>query len=503
MEEKDKAKKLAPYIVKNKKDEKHRAIMSVVVDGVRKKKSVGTFDTLAEAKSATEIAVDKHNAFLEGDIKETSVSLLSYVETEYTAWGRQNRKDFSPKEYIRFIKEFGYADMPLQKMTRVTCTRYRNDIAKFKDANGEPYEVLNNVYARLSAALNNTMKLGVNEGILLVNPNDRIPNPHKGTPRWTNEKERRYTSNRMVKTKTWSQEEIVMNLEKFATMSQTQLVKRKTRAAATQRVANVMKSDNAEAWKVYWTDNDGNYRSKNFNWKKLQGRERAKVLADKYADEVTKTLEQSDGTYISEVRTFVDIDSIMWWAYMSISLLLGLRNGEICALQFADFDETSKEVTINKQLAQRAAGVVEITRPKKDSYRTIPYGESIQAVLDSLRLYYAQNENNKDDYLLQYIAGGFIRPDYWSTYYRKAQSKAGIPENKQLLSTHKGRHTNLTNLSQYLSVSELMQVAGHSRYDTTHTFYIDGNQNKAKISAAQDRLLNQSGMSIESQDINS
>ena len=503
MNYKDRAKNLTPYKVKNKKGIKYRGVMSVVVDGLRQKKSVGTFDTLDEAEQATTSAVENHNAIFGGDVKQTSVSLLSYVETAYRAWGEANRKDFSPNEYINFIKEFGYANIPLQEMTRVTCTRYRNDIAKVKDSKGVPYKELNNVYIRLSAALNNTMKLAVNEGLLVDNPNDRIPNPHKDTPRWTSVKERRFTSNRMVKTKTWSQEEIVTNLEKFATMSQTQLVKRNTRAAAKSRAANVMKSDNAEAWKVYWTDNEGNFRSKNFNWKKLQGRERAKVLADKYADEVTKTLEQSDGTYISEVRTFQDIDNIMWWAYMSISLLLGLRNGEICALQFADFDEQAKEVTINKQLAQRAGGVVEITRPKKDSYRTIPYGASIQTVLDSLRLYYAQNENNKDDYLLQYSDGGFVRPDYWGRQYRNAQSKAGIPKDKQLLSTHKGRHTNLTNLSQYLSVSELMEVAGHSRYDTTHTFYIDGNQNKAKISAAQDRLLNQSGMSIESQDINS
>jgi len=503
MNYKDKAKELTPYIVKNKKGKKYRGVMSVVVDGLRQKKPIGTFDTLAEAKDATTSAVKKHNALLDGDVKQTSVSLLSYVETAYLAWGKENRKGFSPNEYIRFIKEFGYGDIPLQKMTRVACTRYRNDIAKFKDKNGVPYKELNNLYIRLSAALNNTMKLAVNEGLLAINPNDRIPNPHKDTPRWTNEKERRYTSNRMVKTKTWSQEEIVMNLEKFATMSQTQLVKRNTREAAQSRAANVMKSDNAEAWKVYWTDNDGNFRSKNFNWKKLEGRERAKVLADKYADEVTKTLEQSDGTYISEVRTFKDIDSIMWWAYMSISLLLGLRNGEICALQFADFDEQSKEVTINKQLAKREGGVIEIAKPKKDSYRTIPYGKSIQTVLDSLRLYYAQNENNKDDYLLQYSAGGFVRPDYWITNYRKAQTKAGIPKDKQLLSTHKGRHTNLTNLSQYLSISELMDVAGHSRYDTTHTFYIDGNQNKAKITAAQDRLVSQTETTIESENIDS
>ena len=57
-----------------------------------------------------------------------------------------------------------------------------------------------------------------------------------------------------------------------------------------------MKADKSDSWKVYWLDNDGKYRSKNYNWNRYGGRERAKVLADAYAEEVTKTLDHSDGT---------------------------------------------------------------------------------------------------------------------------------------------------------------------------------------------------------------
>ena len=49
---------------------------------------------------------------------------------------------------------------------------------------------------------------------------------------------------------------------------------------------------------------------------------------------------------------------------MTLTLMLGLRNGEACALKFDDFDEDRKIVSITKQLAVRD-GIVQEVPPKK------------------------------------------------------------------------------------------------------------------------------------------
>ena len=120
--------------------------------------------------------------------------------------------------------------------------------------------------------------------------------------------------------------------------------------------------------------------------------------------------------------------------------------------------------------------------PKKDSFRSFAYGAMVQRVLDSLALYYQTNENNLDDSLLQYRTGGAVAPDYWTKNYRKAQTKAGIPEHEQLKTTHKGRHTSLTLLAkENVSPQKLIKRAGHKKFQTTIDYYIDefGDQDTA------------------------
>jgi integrase len=476
MNKKDKPKLLQPQEVHTKKGIKYKALYTVVVDGVRKRRSAGNYDSFKAANDAAEDMIDDIVKNLNEDLIETSMSLGAFLDKYYWEWYRANHKTENFSSFIRYLKENKFDEVPLQEIKYRWCVVYREKIAYLKRANGKEYKELNNVYVTVSGHLNNALKLATKLGYIKRNYNDRIPNPHTNDPRWMSEKKKQYFKNKDIRTRTWSAEQVAKYLPLFKTISDTQLVKKDARPAAKSRKANVMKSDNAEAWKVYWTDNDGKYRSKNFNWQKLKGRERAKVLADKYAEEVTKTLEQSDGSYITEIKTFRDIDPIMWWAYFCLTLLLGLRNSEAAGLKFEDFDQKAGYVQIERRYVLRTKkGKREVVYddPKADSFRRIKYGKQIQQVLDALSLYYQTNETNTDNHLLQYRTGGAIIPSYWYQNYRKAQDRAGIPKEEQLMSTHKARHTNLSMLAKAnISPQKIIARAGHKDFNTTMQYYI-------------------------------
>ena len=475
------AKVLSPIKRRNKSGVVYQARISRVVDGFRKAVIVGTYKTVDEAKSASQEYIDNKGRLLQDDLIETSMSLGQFYEDFYKDWYKNKYDTFNFASITRFLKEFGFYDVPLQKINKRWCINYREQIVNFKRANGTDY-VLNNIYERLVGHLSNMLKLATEKGFVRENFNNRLSNPHQNNPRWESDREAQYRKAKMFKTRTWTKAQINKYLDRFRSVSDTQIITRTTRAEAKTRKANVMKADKSDSWKVYWLDNDGKYRSKNYNWNRYGGRERAKVLADAYAEEVTKTLEQSDGTYVSEVRTFREIDPIMWWAYFVLTLLLGLRNGEACGLKFSSIDKENRVIDIDKQLALRTSGgkrEVVYSNPKKNSFRTIAYGKKVAEVIEALELYYAKNENNLDDSLLQYRTGGAVVPDYWTKNFRKAQDKAGIPRNEQLESTHKARHTHLSLLAkENVSPAKMMKRAGHKKFETTMQYYIDMEEDK-------------------------
>ena len=467
-----KAKVLSPIRRKNKNGIVYQGKISRIVDGFRKTELVGTFKTKDEAVKASEERIIQLNQFQIDDVVETNMTLLQFIDEHYAKWRKNRFVAPNVELVIRFINEFGL-DIPLQKINRRYCDKYRKQIEYFKKPNGSEYN-LNNLYIRLVAELSWCLRYAYDLGFIKQNFNDRLQNPYivENNPRWQDQHEQKYKRKHSWFNRAWNKAQLEEFLPLFAKLPKTQLVKKNVRPDAKTRKANVKKADNSESWKVYWVDNDGRYRSKNYNWKQNGGRERAKVLADAYAEEITKTLEQSDGTYISERNTFRDIENVMWWAYMTLTLMLGLRNGEACALKFSDFDQERRIVSITKQLAIRGKAVQEVA-PKKKSFRDISYPPEVQEVLEALKLHYQTYGNNEGDYLLQYRNGGRVRPDYWISHYKKVQTLAGIPKTEQLDGTHSGRHTHLSILAQAgVPHTMLQQRAGHKDIRTTTGYYI-------------------------------
>lgn len=466
------AKVLSPIKRKNKSGIVYLGRISRIVDGFRKNETVGTFKSKEVAIRASEDRIIQLNQFLIDDVVETKMTLLEFISKHYASWRKDRFVAPNVEQFIRFIKEFDL-DVPLQKINSRYCNKYRKQIEYFKKPNGSEYD-LNNIYIRLVAELSWCLRYAYDLGYIKQNFNDRLQNPYivENNPRWKDQHESKYKQKHSWYNRAWNKKQLAEFLPLFAKLPKTQLVRRNVRPDAKARKANIRKADGADSWRVYWNDNDGNFRSKNFHWKKNGGRERALVKAEAYAEAITEELEQNDGTYISEIKTFRDIENVMWWAYMTLTLMLGLRNGEACALKFSDFDEDRSYVSITKQLAIRGDSVQEVA-PKKKSYRDISYPPEVQDVLDTLKLHYQTYGNNDGDYLLQYRNGGRVRPDYWHKHYKKVQTLAGIPETEQLDGTHSGRHTHLSILAQAgVPHTMLQERAGHKDIRTTTGYYI-------------------------------
>jgi integrase len=123
---------------------------------------------------------------------------------------------------------------------------------------------------------------------------------------------------------------------------------------------------------------------------------------DKEMDKKIKTLSHSDINQINKIvkDTHHSIPFI-------IALHTGMRAGEVAALQWSDFDEVNKTITINKRLDFRATTKEWEFLPVKtaSSNRTIVIGEELIAALKAHR---TLQKENKLSYGKHYTKNDFI-----------------------------------------------------------------------------------------------
>jgi len=441
--------------------------------------------TRTTSKNAVFQATVKHCADMEArysdGLIDTDITLLQFIEEHYRDW--RETKFVAPcvDLFVRYLKENGWDKILVRKVSVRWCIAYRAAIGDFRKLNGRTYDV-DNLYIRLVAELNYCLKQAKLKNYIATNPNERLENPNKNTDEYASEKSKRAKTAKSYKNKSWTKEQLLKYFPMLMAIPETQANK-VDRGNCKPRTANVI--ENAAAYKTYWTDADGNYCSKSFNKKRLSLKS-AKLKAEALADEMTKELaaeyeKGNAGFYMREKRTFDDIDVVMVRAYFTLSLHLGLRNGEICGLKFSDFDEELMTVQIDRQLVCSRGDkkrtydddyMAEVD-PKKSSFRNISYNSQVAKLLEELKAYHIMNEYTQDDYLLQYRYGGRVRPDYWTKHYRKFQTLAGIPKHEQLKGTHSGRHTHITILAREgILMPELQYRAGHNDPRTTNAYYI-------------------------------
>ena len=152
-----------------------------------------------------------------------------------------------------------------------------------------------------------------------------------------------------------------------------------------------------------------------------------------------------------------------------LSLTLGLRIGEICALKWNNINFDSKTINIDKTLqriyiknsAKKTSKII-VTSPKTlNSNREIPISKEIIILLEELK-------TEEKTYILTGTEK-FIEPRSYRNYYSKLLVNLEIEHHK----FHSLRHTFATNCLElgfdYKMISELL---GHSDINTTLNIYV-------------------------------
>lgn len=153
-----------------------------------------------------------------------------------------------------------------------------------------------------------------------------------------------------------------------------------------------------------------------------------------------------------------------------IALYAGLRIGEVCALQWGDFNFSSGTVTVSKTImriydlnGERAAKTkVVIDRPKThSSLRTVPLTED-------LAIYFQAHHGNDDAFLVT-GTGKFMEPRVCLDRYKRLLHRAGLPD----YNFHLLRHTFATRcVEQGVDMKSLSEMMGHSSVSVTMQRYV-------------------------------
>lgn len=166
--------------------------------------------------------------------------------------------------------------------------------------------------------------------------------------------------------------------------------------------------------------------------------------------------------YINENISYKNIGILL-------SLMLGIRIGELCALKWNDINLNEEIITVNNTIQRiyikskkECKSKVIITSPKTlYSQRKIPLNKDILNLLNKL-------QKDKNTY---FLTGNnkFIEPRSYRNHFNKVLNNLNIKHYK----FHCLRHTFATNLIEmgfdYKVVSELL---GHSNINTTLNIYV-------------------------------
>ena len=156
-----------------------------------------------------------------------------------------------------------------------------------------------------------------------------------------------------------------------------------------------------------------------------------------------------------------------YYVFFNIAFYMGMRKGEIYALQWTDIKEGY--ISITKSIAQKLKGGDRITPPKnKSSIRTIQIPLPLQAVLDE---HYNRQKSAIENFTdNMYICGG-IRP-VRDTSLEKTNKKFADLSGVKRIRIHDFRHSHASLLAnEGINIQEVARRLGHSDISMTWNTY--------------------------------
>ncbi len=157
-----------------------------------------------------------------------------------------------------------------------------------------------------------------------------------------------------------------------------------------------------------------------------------------------------------------------------LSLFMGLRLGELCALKWSDFDFENKTIIINKTMQRienfngtksaRSTKIIIDTPKTQNSSRKIPVPDFLLEDLQVLSL-----GQKPDNYFLSGDSQKYTDPRTYQNRFKKILKKANV-EN---INFHALRHTFATRaVEQDFDEKSLSEILGHSKVGFTLERYV-------------------------------
>lgn len=210
----------------------------------------------------------------------------------------------------------------------------------------------------------------------------------------------------------------------------------------------------------------------------------------KYIDRPVRDKTKTEVLTIDEVLKVLDElnlneynDYIMFIA-INICIELGLRRGELAALQWKHIDNNKKTISIEDNLIYVNGHTYLNYEDLKTqaSKRVLPISDDLLSLLEQHRKKQMENKlmygehylNNiyngeQQHFIMTWQNGKVLHPNYYTTRIKKIMKKLGIEKNIRF---HDLRHTNATLLiQQKVDFKTLQKRLGHADFNTTMNIY--------------------------------
>ena len=161
-------------------------------------------------------------------------------------------------------------------------------------------------------------------------------------------------------------------------------------------------------------------------------------------------------------------------AVVYVALFGGLRNGEIMGLNWDDFDENERTISIHRTRYIKKGGIYEDVPKTQKSIREITLPDNVIALLKELKVQQMKeqlilgNKWENSPAIFNNSMGNHMHPNATAKWLRKFLKRNDLP----YISMHGLRHTH-TSLLAYLNTDKLVisRRLGHSQLSTTLNIY--------------------------------